>query len=247
MLVKTPLATLIAAMVTSWIALRGVFKGRFKNHQLLWTTLCLGIPVVIFLASAMSSRLNIGIRHVLGLYPFAFVAIGCTAAWLWRSRGKKTRIAIVALGVMLAAESLSVYPNFIPFFNVIAANAPGGKIQLLGDSNLDWGQDLPLLAAWQRGHPDQTLYLSYFGYADPAYYGIKYRSLPGGYYYDEHRAFPDPYSRCVIAISASNLQGILVDPKLLDFYAQWRHRKPLAVLGDSIYLFEYPEGINDER
>jgi hypothetical protein len=229
-LVKTPIATLIAAALAGVFAARACFGGRFKDGARQWTVICLALPVVLFLGSAMSSNLNIGLRHVLSIYPFTFVAIGCVAASAWKKRQGRSRQIIVALGLVLAVESLSAFPNFIPYFNVVASNVPGGKLELLGDSNLDWGQDLPLLAQWQREHPNDTLYLSYFGYADPVYYGIKYIPLPGGYHYDPPPHWIDPYSRSVIAISASNLQGFLEDPQL---------RKPIAVLGDSIYLFQY--------
>jgi hypothetical protein len=237
-LVKTPIATLLAAGATARVAFGALRQGRLRDSSRQWTILCLGIPVILFLGSAMAAKLNIGIRHVLSIYPFVFVAIGCTAASVWKTGRAKTKYGIVALGLALAIESLSTFPNFIPYFNVVAANMPGGKLALLGDSNLDWGQDLLLLAQWQRAHPNDMLYLSYFGYADPMYYGIKYTSLPGGYYYDAHRQWVDPFSRSVVAISASNLQGILVKDELKDYYAHWRTRKPMAVLGDSIYLFE---------
>jgi len=105
-----------------------------------------------------------------------------------------------------------------------------------------------LLVQWQREHPKEKLYLAYFGYADPEYYGLRYISLPGGYMYDAHRHWVDPYSRSVVAISASNLQGIMLNDELHAYFAQWKNRKPIAVLGDSIYLYEYdPARINDER
>jgi hypothetical protein len=241
MLVKTPIATLIAMMITAWIAIRRIKRGRLRDVDRQWTALCIAIPVLIFLASAMSSSVNIGIRHILAIYPFIFVATGCTLASMWKSQKTKSRYAIIGLGILLGIESLSVYPDFIPYFNVIAANTSGGKISLLGDSNLDWGQDLPLLVQWQHEHPDKNLYLSYFGYADPVFYGIKYIPLHGGYAYDTDKKWPDQYSPSILAISASNLQGLLMDPRAAPFYEHWRTQKPIAVLGDSIYLFEYPE------
>jgi hypothetical protein len=237
-LVKTPISTLLAAAAAVILALRGLRK--FKDPDVLWTAFCLKVPVILFLASAMLSNLNIGIRHVLAIYPFIFVAIGCCIAPILRSSKKKLRYAVFAVGGLLAIESLTAFPNFIPFFNSASTTLAGSKLELLGDSNLDWGQDLPLLAKWQHENPKETLYLSYFGFADPAYYGIKYIPLPGGYHYDPSPHWPDPYTRCVIAISASNLQGFLEPPELRkSFYDKWKNRKPFAKLGDSIYLFEY--------
>ena len=238
-LVKTPIVTLLATAGAGVLAIRALLRGRLKNSAVRWTAVCLFLPVGLFLASAMSSNLNIGLRHVLGIYPFVFVSIGWAVSVFWQRHGRKLRLAVIGAGLILAAESLSVFPDYIPYFNIIAANTSGGKMALLGDSNLDWGQDLLSLAKWQRDNPQSKLYLSYFGYADPAYYGIKYTPLPGGYHYDPTPHFPDPYTPSVIAISATNLQGILVDPKLRSFYEFWAKRKPRLILGDSIYLYDY--------
>jgi hypothetical protein len=266
MLVKTPIGTMLAGIITGIVALRsqllfsGGPQGRvvlrpedsttppcgrpLKKTIPLWNAACLAIPFAIFLASAMQSNFNIGIRHILPIYPFAFVAIGWATARIWATGKRFGRVIVLALAAMLAAESLTAYPDFIPFFNVVAANSDGGKINLLGDSNLDWGQDLSLLAEWQKANPSVPLYLSYFGYEDPAFYHIKYTPLPGGYRYDPRPQFPPQFQRCVLAISATNLQGVLQPQGLRPYYQQWSKLKLRAVLGGTIYLFDYDPRLN---
>ncbi len=251
MLVKTPLATIAAACIALLSLWKCVGRQRdevacvspskatpdgkpFNGH--LWTGTCLAMPVAIFLASAMQSHFNIGLRHILPIYPFAFVAIGWAISRTWEKRS--LRIVSVALVVLLGVESLSSYPDFIPFFNRFSAGSDAAKLSLLGDSNLDWGQDLPLLAEWQHRHPDERIYLSYFGFADPEYYKIRYTPLPGGYHYDAKPRFPDAYERCVLAISATNLQGVLEPPELRAYYQQCQKLKVREILGGSIYLFD---------
>ena len=130
---------------------------------------------------------------------------------------------------------MASFPNYLSFFNVASVGSRGG-VRLLGDSNLDWGQDLKLLADWRQKNPDGNLYLCYFGMADPAYYGIDYINLPGGYRYGPPVKFPTGPG--IIAISATHLQGIHLDLALRDYYAPLRHARPIAVLGGSIYLFD---------
>ncbi len=261
-LVKTPVATLLAVGWAGVIGVRRLLVAATPASPSVqdrprcdagvaatgrrWAIFCLVLPVALFLASAMSSNLNIGIRHILSIYPFLFVATGVVAARRWKTRGRNARVAIGFLGLLLVIETFSAYPNFIAYFNSVANNLGGGKLALLGDSNLDWGQDLPLLAQWQKANPEKPLYLCYFGYADPRHYGIRYIPMPGGYHYDTPPHFPSdqPFTRSVVAISASNLQGppLLFDPKLSElvpYYRKWAARKPIAVLGDSIYLYEY--------
>jgi hypothetical protein len=203
-----------------------------------WTLACLAVPVAIYLSAVMASNLNLGMRHVLPVYPplFAFAGLSMAKAWEWRP-GPACAAAMLILGV-LAAESGSAYPDYIPFFNILAGGNRGG-LALSSDSNLDWGQDLPLLAACQRSHPDTKLYLDYFGSADPSYYGIRYTQVERG----SKDAAPwklinEPG---VLAISATRLQGTYgAKPNGVPVWSVLWGLRPLDVLGGSIYLFRVP-------
>jgi hypothetical protein len=231
MAVKTPLATIAAialACLIAWIA----------APRKWWTILCLVVPVIVYMTLAMHSHLNIGFRHVLPVYPFAFIVIGCTASVAWQRWPRRASAVTLSLVLLLVLESLSAFPNYIAFFNLAAGGSHGG-LHLLGDSNLDWGQDLKLLAAWQQKNPNVNLYLSYFGTADPAYYGIKYVPLVGGYLYDKNRTLPS--SPGVIAISASILQGLSHDPQAdPTFQKMLLNLRPIQILGGTIYLYRWP-------
>jgi hypothetical protein len=251
MAVKTPLATLAAFAGAAIIGVRTLArrhadraKGDAANVRIeapanVWTSLCLGLPVLVYLAAMMSSNLNLGVRHVLPVYPLLFAAAGLAMAALWSYRPAAASVAGMVLISGLAVESCWAYPNYIPFFNIVAGGSRGG-LGLLSDSNLDWGQDLPLLAKWQRDHPNEYLYLAYFGSSDPAYYGIRYTNLKMGY-----TAGPpmQPLSRPgVIAISATTLQGAWNG----QYWSMLWKQKPFEVLGGSIYLFHFPPSPADQ-
>lgn len=251
MAVKTPIATLAAFVATAIFALFGLSRLTRKPATAVpptfrietWTALCLAVPIAIYISTAMMSNLNLGLRHVFPIYPLLFAAVGLAMAKLW-DRHKTTAAAaglIVITG--LAIESCAAYPNYIPFFNAFAGGSRGG-LRLLSDSNLDWGQDLPLLAAWQRSHPDQKLYLAYFGTADPAYYGIRYTNVADGY--SEGPPAQHINSPGVFAISATTLQGPYCGQTLgkPTWCTLWK-LKPFEVLGGSIYLFHVPSGPDD--
>jgi hypothetical protein len=83
---------------------------------------------------------------------------------------------IIVLIILMGAavfESARVRPDFLAYFNHLAGG-PANGWRLLGDSSLDWGQNLPRLAAWLRVHRtgDERVYLSNFGADDPFYRGI---------------------------------------------------------------------------
>jgi hypothetical protein len=263
MAVKTPVATLAALGVAAMVGIWAIAGGRrisptdraerlchglparlIQMHRpIRWSAICLTVPATVYLAVAMISNLNLGLRHVLPVYPLLYIAVGLAAAKMWGARRRLAIAVSAVLAIGLASETLAAYPNFIPFFNVLAGGSRGG-LRLLSDSNLDWGQDLPLLASWQRANPNQKLYLAYFGTADPAYYGIRYTNLEEGYW-----AGPQPQPLTapgVVAISATTLQGPYT--RRLNgkpYYAGFWKLQPFEVLGGSIYLFHFPPASNE--
>ena len=130
--------------------------------------------------------------------------------------------------------------HYLAFFNVFAGGSRGG-IELLADSNLDWGQDLPLLAEWRRRHDDRPLFLSYFGTADPGFYGITRTDMPDGYQFPvgHDTAWPGR-GPAYVAISATNLKGVYASDDVRRMYAEvFGRKKPLAILGGSIYVYDW--------
>jgi hypothetical protein len=237
MFFKTPASTMIAmtaALIIVLVRWRSNSKHLSTNG---WAISCLLAPPVIYFSVAVLMPTAVGLRHMLPVYPFLFIACGWVAGITWPNRLGKTFTFIIAVGLM--CETLMVYPNFIPFFNLAVGGEPAG-IDLLSDSNLDWDQDLPLLAQWQREHPDVKLYLCYVGTVDPTHYGIRYTNLPGGFDFGPPEELPSTPG--VIAISATELQGVYALPQMdtRSYYAPYRNKKPMAVLGGSIYLFKYP-------
>jgi hypothetical protein len=243
---KTPVATLAAfalSALTFVIAFADFRRDRRRADAVnlwpivfLWT--CLLVPPVFYFAVAILHHVNIGVRHILPVYPFAFVIVGIAAAQAIRRQRVTGMIVSAILLIGLAGESLSAYPNYIAFFNQ-PSDRIWGRIHLLGDSNLDWGQDLKLLAAWQREHPTERLHICYFGTPDPACYGVSAHILPGNQlgYGPDHE--PLPRVPAVFAISATQLQGIYAPSYMRNFYGTFLHFKPRAVLGETIYLYDW--------
>jgi hypothetical protein len=238
-LFKTPLATLAAFVLAVPVLIKSAVRSR-TSFDGWWTIVCVAAPVVIYGIVAVRGSFDIGLRHIFPIYPFLFLATGVAFGKWWAQRPRAAVWIGAALALGLAAESLAAFPNFIPFFNLAAGGVRGG-LDLLSDSNIDWGQDLPLLAEWQRHHEQTPLYLCYFGTAPPAYYGIHYINLAGSYAPDTpgSEAFREgkPLIPGVIAISATQLQGTYLPPALREGYRPLQDQTPIAVLGGSIYLY----------
>ncbi len=241
MLFKMPVATLLAMMAGVIWGMTRLYSV-FSRHACLpaeaasmlagctktsntWRLACLWIPIVIYGASAMSSNLNLGIRHLLPIMPFVFILLGSCASTLHRHRPKVFTISSVVLGLALAVETIAAFPDYIPFFNLAVGGNRAG-LKLLADSNLDWGQDLPAVAIWQSKHPETPLYLIYFGRVPPEVYDIKYA--------------PDLLHPCMLGVSATTLQGIYLEPgKKQTFRPLW-NVAPREVLDGTIYLYRFP-------
>lgn len=245
MLFKTPVASLVAMFLALCAAVLWKFDPRPADAPRFraidhWSFACLILAPLIYGASAVTTNLNLGLRHILPVYPFIFVGVGVVIAVIWHRWSSAGKIIVGILAAAIVVESALAWPNYIAFFNTPAGGSRGG-LKLLGDSNLDWGQDLKLLAKWQRQHPDKKLYLSYFGIADPAAYGIKAIHIPGGWGAQEQWQDPDLNSPAVAAISATNLQGIYFSPELRKAYHDvFLAREPMEVLGGTIYLYPIP-------
>ncbi len=149
---------------------------------MLYETLPLWALLGCYWAAAMVVHLNIGHRHVMPTYAPLFILCGAAARW-WRgfpwaagraSAGCWLRRAAAGtaggLLMLLAWETLSLFPNYIAYFNAIAGG-PGRGYRHLVDSSLDWGQDLPGLRRYVEKHRlPGPVYLSYFGNGSPDYW-----------------------------------------------------------------------------
>ena len=118
----------------------------------------------------MASDINIGIRHVLAVYPL--MALGAAAAvarhsWL-KNMGPRFAIAVMLL-MWHGVESLAARPDYLSYFNQVAR---GREEKFLTDSNLDWGQDLGRLSGFLKDNPGPAFRLIYGGYARPEQLGV---------------------------------------------------------------------------
>jgi len=232
-LIKTPLSLLLTAVVGFLLC---VAQWKARGHDALFVL----APPGVYLATALAGHLNIGLRHVLMIYPFMLLLAGWTIAALLAplatgSRRRWRRLILTVLCVGQLAEFATVYPYCLAFFNV-SIGGPRHGAEYLVDSNLDWGQGLKLLKRWMTEHHVRRINLSYFGIADPTYYGIDYTPLPGAPFFDRSRITP-PQLPGYVAISATYLRGAYLNDVERSLYAPLRDQTPVAVLGYCIYVY----------
>jgi hypothetical protein len=224
-LVKTPLTVLM--LFICGLVLSVKTRSRWKSEDAF-----LVLPLVIYLGVAMMAHLNIGLRHILPIYPMVLLICGIT---LDEMRVRWRPIFLVAPIVLAAVELGLVYPHYLAFFNQLVGGPKNGHSILL-DSNIDWGQDLKPLKYWMDAHHIEQINLGYFGTADPAYYGIHATPLMGSPPFLTAQV-TEPHLPGYVAVSAQNLHGVWLRQTTSNFYAPLLDREPTAVIGYSIHVY----------
>src|SRR5207253_4281665 len=100
--------------------------------------------VALLAMSLIGSRINIGHRYAIALYPIAVLGATDLLAEWGSARGRWLRSAGVVLLGMQALTSLGSAPGYLSYFNGLAGGPEQGW-KYLADSNIDWGQDLRAL------------------------------------------------------------------------------------------------------
>jgi len=220
---------------------------RLREAPFLWYGL--SVPPMLFFGACVASTINIGIRYILPVYLFLYVAASVALVNLpWRF----ARVLLAALLVIQAAECLSIYPHYLAFFNVLAGGPANGPRYLV-DSNIDWGQDVKKLARWLKSRGTDRVYLRYFGSDRMWNEGLKTATVPG----TEERAARENVDGFV-AVSVTNLMGVDIRGTYLSIdtpvevrvsqlmgdqppeheYAWLRQMTPVAKVGYSIYVYD---------
>lgn len=224
--VKTPIAILGLLAV-------GLVAAALRWRELdLQNVLFVVIPIAAFMAAAMTTRLNIGVRHLLPIYPFVMLLAGVAAKWLLE-KGRAGAIALCAVVAIGVVEFGSNYPDNLAFFNAFVGGPAHGS-EYLVDSNLDWGQDLKPLKRWMDENHVPHINLAYFGTAYPPYYGINATYLPGSEYFQPN---PNVQLPGYVAISATVLRGVYLDDTTRAFYRPFVNMPPVATIGHSIFVY----------
>jgi hypothetical protein len=244
-LIKEPLAfhllTLIAILYAVWSIKKPFWQDTFergrnwiKNYFPEFAMLCF---IGIYWAISLISNLNIGVRHLLPVFPFTFLLVGgVTTSWLKKPRLK---LKYLILGVLLLWQAVSVitlYPHFLAYFNEIVGGPDQGYIYTV-NSNLDWGQDLKRLKRWAEENKIDKIYVDYFGGGDAKYY-LKEKYAP---WWGEKPEADFPKGN-YLAVSATFLQGGRGKPvpgfDQSHSYYNWLNKyTPITKIGYSIFIY----------
>ena len=256
-LMKTPIPMLIGAATAAILAIRGFRRtvlqktlhipGAKRTFLKRWHALQAAVDrylaeliffsaIAMFMLVGMVGNLNIGLRHILPLYPFLIMLVAKYVAELWRGARGRFRLwkaaSVLALLVWYVGGTVFAYPHFLSYFNLVVGR--DHAYNYTTDSNVDWGQDLKRLAQWAEEEDIEELKVDYFGGGVPEYYlgdrFVQWRANNGettGWIAVSATFFKNSqwYSQCCGER----------DYRWLEAY------EPVTVIGGSILVFNIPE------
>jgi hypothetical protein len=174
---KVPEGTWLIVLM-SFIPLFTIRRSRDKWFDELAV---LGFPAIVLFAMTALTDINLGLRYILPIFPFVFVAAGKVVPWAGTFRGPwrvAIRAGLIAALGLTAAQTALVHPYYLASFNWLAGGPDRGSEHLI-DSNLDWGQDLVSLRRWVAEHrPGQRVGLAYFGQINPNIFALRGEDFP---------------------------------------------------------------------
>jgi len=246
--IKEPLAfhilTLIALLYAAWLIKKPFWQNTgsriskwIKSHFPEFAMLTF---LAIYWATTLTSNLNIGVRHLLPVFPFTMILVSGTIKCLLKEPFLKLKYGV--LGILLLWQAISVasiYPHFLAYFNELAGGPDNGYLYVV-DSNLDWGQDLKRLNNWLEENKIDKIYVDYFGGGDTQYY-LKEKYAPWWGTRDKSEFPKGNY----LAVSATLLQGGRGKPGLgftqpTDYYDWLNRYQPTTKIGYSIFVYYIP-------
>ncbi|MFH1644918.1 MAG: hypothetical protein ABIB11_00695, partial [Candidatus Omnitrophota bacterium] len=182
------------------------------------------IPVFVYFLIALNSNLQIGIRHLLPIYPLCFIISARSIDFF---KYKLLKVVIIVSCVWLVLGTFIIWPNFLSYFNE-AAGGPNNGWRYLRDSNIDWGQDLPSLSGYLKKNGADEVVLAYFGEDSPEQYGIN--AVPF-----TKSEYENPKNK-IYAISVQYLDSV-----------KWaKDYKPGAKAGYSIFIYDFKSMVEDK-
>jgi hypothetical protein len=244
-LLKIPLAFNIISFFALFFLIWQLAKIRKKQEFLnsakkhFWL-IALFLWIIIYWAAAIIGNLNIGIRHMLPVFPFVYIlaVFGIYYCLKSISQTKIRKIATILSGLLFIwyiFSSLSTFPHYLSYYNELGGGLKNGY-KIAVDSNYDWGQDFYRLLAFIEKEEIEKIHLDYFGGEDKEYWlGEKYIEFNP----KEIKKPPKGW----LAVSLNQLMGGIAEPaphfdQETGYYDWLKQYQPIAKAGHSIFIYK---------
>jgi len=210
--------------------------------------------ILMFMMVGVLGNLNIGLRHILGLWPFMIMLCGwgfskicmikfSNGALMREDKGSdacfisnKFKYLRIIFGAILVlwyiAVQINIWPYYLSYYNEMVGGYKNGYKYSV-DSNTDWGQDLKRLAKFVKDNNIEKIKVDYFGGSQPEYYMGQNQEL-------WRSSFGETTGW--LAVSATYYQNSKYYARVNGEkdYSWLEKYKPVAIIGGSILVYNIP-------
>ena len=220
--------TSVALIVLLAIGLLTIVFYRENRREMLFLLL----PAIIFFGISLTSGLNIGIRHILPVYPF-FIVIAAGGVCFWAEKYKIVRYILIALLIFHAVAAFRTAPNYLAFANDFWGGT-NNTYRFLGDSNVEWGQNYKLVREYVARENIGDCRISVFGTGEVVRAYQPCRLMPSDYGSDSEQLIePVPP-----VVEGTFFLSVAVFPPFGGpEYAPILNTAPVAQIGGSIFVY----------
>ncbi len=222
-----------ATLPVLFLALFGFFFAITQGQRYgTWVYASPGLMALVILLFSMSANINIGVRHILIVFPLLIIQASFAVKILLTTKkfSSLNRMLVFLLMLWQCSASFSAHPDYLAWFNGLAGKKPEN---ILLTADLDWGQDLNRLGAELQSRNVPYLALAYNGFAR-----LDQHNLPVNF-----RLEPDKPVTGWIAVSLWSLEAE-------KGYHWLKRQSPQSRIGRSIELYyieatDLPEDIRE--
>ena len=221
--------TSVALLVLLVLSLLTVRLYQTRRREMLFLLL----PAFLFFAVSLTSGLNIGIRHILPVYPF-FIVAAAAGVYYWAKKYQIVKYILIALLIFHAVAAFRTAPNYLAFANDFWGGT-NNAYRLLSDSNVEWGQNYKLVREYVARENIGDCRIAAFGAGElvQAYQPCKLMPNDYGWNFTEQIVEPVPPvvegTMFVSVASFPPLGGNEYEPIL--------KTAPVAQIGGSIFVY----------
>jgi 4-amino-4-deoxy-L-arabinose transferase-like glycosyltransferase len=222
--VKTSLALLVLLP----FGLLALAFYRERRREILYML----VPALFIFAVALTSKLNIGIRHILPVYPF-FIVAAAAGSYAVARRFSFVKYLIVGLLAFHALTAFRTAPNYLAFANDLWGGTENTH-RYFADSNVDSSQNHKLVN--QYVNSNQITECWYVPYGSP---GIAHAEQPchviPGILSDDGTLIEPvpPVIEGTIFVSTT-----AVSPRFGNTFEVFRGVEPIDIIGGSVFVYK---------
>jgi hypothetical protein len=203
--------------------------NREKRRELMFIL----VPALAFFAVALTSKLNLGIRHLLPVYAFLIVAAAAGAIWFCH-KFPVFRYILIALLIFHSFATFRTAPKYLAFANDFWGGT-NNTYQIFRDSNVDTGQSIKLVDEYLKREKIGDCWLVAFAHPQLIEAIQPCRVMPSGLRNLLSRNVAEPVPPVIegtVFVSVNELP-----PRGADEYVPIANAKPIDFIGGNIFVY----------